>query len=308
MVTDFAADVSFAQTMDKLIEHYGVLLPESSIRRITEHHAQRIFDSQSAQKDWPQHPGCDAVIAEMDGGMVPIVEPDPTQTDQRKGKRLYWKEAKLCLAHAQGSRTLTYGGTLEGDVNQAGQALFDCAVRAGFGQQSHLHAVGDGADWIARQVEEQFGRNGAYLVDFYHVCDYLSAAAHAIHADECAAATWLDAQKTRLKTQQADATLSDLQPHLEAADVADANAPVRCCHRYLANRRQQLDYHSALARDLPIGSGEIESAHRYVVQQRLKRPGAWWRRENAEHMLALRLNRANRQWQDYWLINSKAAA
>ena len=45
MVTDFAADVSFAQTMDKLIEHYGVLLPESSIRRITEHHAQRIFDS-----------------------------------------------------------------------------------------------------------------------------------------------------------------------------------------------------------------------------------------------------------------------
>jgi hypothetical protein len=32
---------------------------------------------------------------------------------------------------------------------------------------------------------------------------------------------------------------------------------------------------------LPIGSGEIESAHRYVAQQRLKRPGAWWRVEAA---------------------------
>jgi hypothetical protein len=308
VVTDFAADVSFAQTMDKLVEHYGVLLPESTIRRITEYHAQQIFVRQTPQEAWPQQPGCDTVIAEMDGGMVPIVDPDPTQADQRKGKRLQWKEAKLCLAHAQGSRTLTYGGTLQGDVNQAGQALFDCAVRAGFGQHSHLHAVGDGADWIAGQVEEQFGQNGYYLVDFYHVCDYLSAAAKAIHPEDGVAATWLEVQKTRLKNQQAEETLSALQPHLEAGDVHDADAPVRCCHRYLTKRRHQLDYQSALARDLPIGSGEIESAHRYVVQQRLKRPGAWWRMENAEHMLALRLNRVNRQWRDYWQMNSRIAA
>ena len=35
-------------------------------------------------------------------------------------------------------------------VVEAGQALFDYAVRAGFGQHGHLHAVGDGADWVAR--------------------------------------------------------------------------------------------------------------------------------------------------------------
>lgn len=294
--------------MDKLIEHYGVLLPESTIRRITEHHAQQMYDTHILQEAWPQQLGCATVIAEMDGGMVPLVEPDPTQADQRKGKRLHWKEAKLCLAHAQGSRTLVYGGTLQGDVNQAGQALFDCAVRAGFGQQSHLHAVGDGAEWIASQVEEQFGANGYYLVDFYHVCDYLSAAAKAIHSDEGTAGVWLDVQKTRLKNQQADETLSALQPHLEAANVDDEDAPVRCCHRYLTKRRDQLDYQSTLAHDLPIGSGEIESAHRYVVQQRLKRPGAWWRKQNAEHMLALRLNRANKQWHGYWHTPSSLAA
>jgi hypothetical protein len=32
----------------------------------------------------------------------------------------------------------------------------------------------------------------------------------------------------------------------------------------------------------------------------MKRPGAWWREHNAEHMLALRLNRANQQWDSYW--------
>ena len=51
-----------------------------------------------------------------------------------------------------------------------------------------------------------------------------------------------------------------------------------------------------LERGLPIGSGEIESAHRYVIQERLKLPGAWWTPANVEAMLALRLNRANREW------------
>ena len=56
----------------------------------------------------------------------------------------------------------------------------------------------------------------------------------------------------------------------------------------------------ALAEGLPIGSGEIESAHRYVAQQRLKQPGAWWRVEHAEHRLALRINRINGGWDAYW--------
>lgn len=308
MVTDLAADVAFAQAMDKLVEHYGVLLGESTIRRITESHARQMFETFKPQQDWPKQPGCEVVIAQMDGGMVPIVEPDPSREDQRKGKRLHWKEAKICLAHAHGSLSVTYGGTLQGDVDEAGRQLFDCVSRAGFGRTSHLHAVGDGADWIAAQVEERFGAQGGYLVDFYHVCDYLSAAAHAIHPDEQGAADWMGAQIERLKNRRSAEVVQALHLHLEAAQRQDAEAPVRRCHRYLSQRLHQLDYQQALARDLPIGSGEIESAHRYVVQQRLKRPGAWWRAANAEHMLALRLNRANRRWNEYWTPNDKLAA
>ncbi|MSO23222.1 MAG: ISKra4 family transposase, partial [Acidobacteria bacterium] len=48
-------------------------------------------------------------------------------------------------------------------------------------------------------------------------------------------------------------------------------------------------YQSALVAGLPIGSGEVESAHRYVIQARLKRAGAWWKEDNAAKMLALRI-------------------
>jgi hypothetical protein len=65
-----------------------------------------------------------------------------------------------------------------------------------------------------------------------------------------------------------------LCPHLESSSVTEQEAPVRRCHRYLSQRLSQLNYRDALSQELPIGSDEIESAHRYIVQQRLKRPGA----------------------------------
>ena len=84
------------------------------------------------------------------------------------------------------------------------------------------------------------------------------------------------------------------------ASVADQDAPVRACYRYISNRPNFLDYQRALAVGLPIGSGAIESAHRYVIQNRLKRAGAWWTLDNLHNMLALRVLRANREWDEYW--------
>ena len=56
----------------------------------------------------------------------------------------------------------------------------------------------------------------------------------------------------------------------------------------------------AEAANLPIGSGEIESSNRSVVQTRLKLPGAWWKPEYAHDMLNLRTLRANGEWGQYW--------
>jgi hypothetical protein len=287
--------------MNKIVEHYGVVLSESTIARITEGHAKAIFETAAPAQGWPTQPGISTtIIIETDGGMVPIMEPDANNADKRKGKSLHWEEAKICLAHPQGSKTLTFGGTLQGDVDTAGQCLFDCAVQAGFGTSTPIHGVGDGAPWIANQVEKKFGAQGSYLIDFYHACDYLSAAGKAIVHDEQKQKAWMNEQKSRLKTDQADAVLQELETHLESPSVQDSEAPVRQCHRYINNRSDQLNYKDAIKRGLPIGSGEIESAHRYLVQQRMKRPGAWWRAHNAEYMLALRLARANRQWDSYW--------
>jgi hypothetical protein len=300
-IVDFAADDPFAQVPWKLREHYGFEIGESTIQRVTLSHGRAIFESEPAPEDFPKEPGRrKQIVAEIDGGMIPVVEPDVDQKDKRKGKKLSWREAKIALAHAKGSRTPVYGGGIEGGVDVAGRRLFDCAVRAGFGADSRVHAVGDGAPWIEGQVEQRFGAQGSYLIDFYHVCEYLGAAAKTIAPDAAARKAWMEAQKDALKTGRIDQVLKALAPHREAPRVSDEHAPVRVCHRYLAGREQHLKYCEALAEGLPIGSGEIESAHRYVAQKRLKLPGAWWLVQHAEYVLALRINRLNGDWEAYW--------
>lgn len=121
------------------------MIAESSIRRITLGHAQALFDLTPQSQQWPTQSGCEVIIAQTDGGMVPIVAPSATQSDKRKGKELYWKESKLCLAHPQGSVSPVFAGTLQGDAQVAGQQLFACATQAGFGTGTHVHVVGDGA-------------------------------------------------------------------------------------------------------------------------------------------------------------------
>jgi hypothetical protein len=279
------------------------------MQRVTFSHAAAMSEANQACGAFPETLGRHGeIIAQTDGGMIPIVESDASQKDKRKGKTLAWREAKITLAHAKGSKTPVYAATIQGGVETAGRQLLDCAARAGFGAGSHVHAVGDGAAWIVNQVEERFGEQGSYLIDFYHVCEYLSAAAKVIAPEADARAAWMEAQKEALKAGRLDQTLAALARHVEASDVEEDRAPVRQCHRYLSTRRKQLNYRDALAKQLPIGSGEIESAHRYIAQKRLKLPGSWWTVGHADDMLTLRVVRQNGDWKDYWAKSAKIAA
>jgi len=283
-------------------------LSVSTICNITETHAYHIHERRLLERieEHPNITGRDCVIAEMDGSMVPIVVTDENAEDRRKNKKYLWKEARLCFAHIPGETTLKFGVEFQEGVGEVGKNLFDCACRAGFGSETYLHSVGDGAPWICGQVEKQFGSQGHYLIDFYHLCEYLEGAATACSGKD-EKETWIEQQKVLLKDGQTEKVIEALKPYVEPKKTEDKNAPVRCCLRYLSNRPGQFDYPGAQIRGLPIGSGEIESAHRYIIQERLKIAGAWWKPENARIMLSLRVDRADGYWDSYWNSMSSAA-
>lgn len=285
-------------------------MPESSTRAITEKHAQAIKKEEKLSTEIPDEKGVSCIIAGMDGSMIPIVDThdrkvDGKTVDRRKTRTVRWKDGRLTLAHEQGTIEPIFGATI-GQPNDAGKYLANCAIRAGIGTNTHVHFVGDGAQYIADQCDQVFGTQAEFLIDFYHLCDYLVAASKTCNPEN--SKKWFDEQKQKMKCNAVKDVLQELEPHLESTTVADQDAPVRCCYRYIKNRPGQFNYKGALENGLPIGSGEVESAHRYVVQDRLKISGAWWSEKNAENMLALRVLRENRDWENYWASKYHHAA
>jgi hypothetical protein len=293
-LTDFGAEESFGRAVSRVREHYGIEVPASAVRRITLQHGKKI----GANIEVGRHQTVKEMVTQMDGSMIPIVQPGQA-ADARKNKTLLWREARLCCAHSLGQTHRIYGATL-GSVENASWLWRQTAERAGLGKETYVHGVGDGAGWIVDRFNENFRTQGAYLLDFFHVSEYLATAALAI-AGEKKSKTWLHRQQERLLNNQLNGVLRNLQKHQEP--IISAEAPVRSAYRYLDQRRDNLDYMQAQKHRRPIGSGEIESSHRHVVQQRLKLAGSWWKEQNAQTMLNLRVARANNDWDPYWTSN-----
>lgn len=291
-LTDFGAEESFVRATEKVREHYGIELGASAVRTHTLGHAKAIGAVEHAAPKQPVK----TLITQLDGSMIPIVKTGGAEaTDKRKDKELFWREARLCCARGKDVVDCVYGATL-GSVNIAGLLWHETACAAGLDAQTHVHALGDGSVWIMNTFQEQFGAQGNYTVDFWHVSEYLAKAAVVIAPEKNK--EWLHEQQGQLLNNQVEPLLQCLQSKMELPD--QELAPVRSAYNYLNERRGHLDYAGARAAELPIGSGEIESGHRHVIQERLKIAGAWWTERSAEWMLQLRVKRANKDWEKYW--------
>lgn len=296
-LTDFGCEHSFEHAASRVLEHYGFEIGFSAVRDTTLEHAQRARKILEQRYEQPFRllpaNGASQVVAEADGSLICTVEPG-----KRTGKRPRdWKEIRLCAAQAQGKADTIYAATFAG-VDEVGRRWGHCARSAGWGLNSQVHALGDGAEWIRRQTKEVFGLQGTFLCDFFHVSEYLGEAAQMCRQQ--APNQWRRTQQKRLKRGAVDTVIDALSEHLEPAETPDEMAPVRNAHRYLSNRVDCLDYPRALALGLPIGSGMIESGHRHVLQARLKKAGAAWLIESADRIANLRVLRANGHWNDMW--------
>jgi len=265
VLTDFGCEQAFGRAAQSVQEHYGFEIGASAVRTATLDHAHRAREKlrQEYQQPFRVLPavGAEHVIAEADGTMICTVDPGP-----RNGKRpRQWKEMRLVAAQAR---------------------------------DSAIHAVGDGAGWVQLQSQEVFREQGVFLCDFFHVSEYLGAAAVVCGSSQ--PGIWRRTQQKRLRRGAVQKVIEALEPHLEPEGTADEEAPVRNGYRYLNNRLDCLNYPRALALGLPIGSGMIESGHRHVLQARLKQAGTAWLKDHADQIAHLRVLRANHQWLSLW--------
>jgi hypothetical protein len=167
----------------------------------------------------------------------------------------------------------------------------------------------DGQRDQIKRVERAARKIGAEItivLDIVHVLEYLWSAAYAFHKDGTPEAeAWVEHQLVKLLAGRSGGELAKSMRLMAKTRGLDSTAskPVEKAASYVVKHTRLLHYDRALADGLPIATGVIEGACRYLVQDRMGRTGARWSLAGAEAVLRLRALRASGDFDDYWLFH-----
>ena len=167
-------------------------------------------------------------------------------------------------------------------------------------------ALIDGGTDQLEGVLESIGRAGCkvtVILDIIHVLEYLWDAGRALLGEGTRESQSWVTKRLRALLEGKDigqiaagmrrsATMRGLSKTLRK--------PVDKCAGYLLKYADFMKYDEALAAGLPISTGVIEGACRYLVRDRMDITGARWSVDGAEAVLRLRALRASGDFDEYW--------
>jgi hypothetical protein len=149
----------------------------------------------------------------------------------------------------------------------------------------------EGAAWIREWIAYHYPLS-RLILDFFHVMEHpYRFADHAFPDAPSAKAQWCEQQKTLLLASQVETVIDNIAS--SKAGEKDKKQLIA----YYQNNKKRMRY--AQYRTVGcgiIGSGAIESAHRTVIQKRMKLSGQRWSTDGVRNMLRLRIISMNRQW------------
>lgn len=139
--------------------------------------------------------------------------------------------------------------------------------------------LSDGAAWIAPWIAQTYP-DAVHILDLFHVLEKVALVAQ----DALDPQQWFEEQKQSLLASKLAAVLA-------AIDGVASRDKVQQAHiqSYLRKHSHQMDYAYYRTQGWMVSSGPIESAHRTVLQVRMKRSGQRWSEAGCDKMVRLRV-------------------
>jgi Uncharacterised protein family (UPF0236) len=269
----------------------GVLLPESSAPFSLG--GQALLEQMACFQRESVHPQ-GTIYCMMDGSMIQTREGSAAND---------WKEVKLGrIFRAEDLKTvdkhhcqiaqslyLAHLGTSDVFTQQLGMILKTVL------QSTHpVVFINDGSTWIWNWIEEYCPKS-TQILDFYHLKEKLSAGSKFLFNNPTESQQWLDQQIERLFQDDVQTVLAELKTKLSTLSKTKAQE-IQKVHNYIWNNQKRITYKTFLEQGFLIGSGPIESAHRVVLQKRLKQSGQRWTQKGAQNVMNLRVLHQSGLW------------
>jgi hypothetical protein len=227
----------------------------------------------------------EVVIGESDGSMVPTRGSDP------------WREVKLCTIYRQehhgktGSRGMLsqarYVAEM-GNTEKFRDAITEALTRERAWEARKTAWLGDGApcNWT---LAEEVLPAAIQILDWGHAIEHATTCAKEVLGEQ--EAGLIDIWQRTVENLLAESRLEEVLDQIEACRFlarGKAREALGNLSRYYQTNRGRMDYKRYRAEGLPIGSGAVESAHRHVLQHRMKLAGQHWDPGKATAMAKLR--------------------
>jgi hypothetical protein len=237
------------------------------------------------------------LVMGADGVMVPF-RPTPGSPQGR----IVWREVKVAILARLGQRTQRNGQEVVrlerrrlvavlGDIDALAPRLWLEALRQGIQSAPLVVWLSDGGRGFWRFFTAYLAGKAIGVLDFYHAAQHLwEAAAAWLGGGTQPALEWFVKVRHQLRHGQATGVFEELVRALELDGLpAGAQDTLRKVYNYLDQHRAHLDYAKFKELGLPLGSGMVESACKWLIQQRFKGVGMRWSEDGFNHLLHLRL-------------------
>jgi len=243
-----------------------------------------------------------------DGVMVPF-RPD----GGKPNGRTIWREVKVAVLARLGQRvTRTCKQATElvqrrlvavrGTIDDLDPRLWLEAARQGIWSAQTVVWLCDGGRGFWRLFRDRFETHAQGILDFYHAAQNLWKGAKAwLDGRTQRSRRWFAQARRKLRQGKTNEVLADLQAALDLEGLPDsARKRVQNLYDYLDAHRDHIDYARFKALGLPIGSGLVENACKWLTlrEQRFKGVDMRWSEDGFNHLLHLRLDWVNGRFDD----------
>ena len=290
------------------VQHYG----QSLQTELTQQLAAQAAGQQLAPEPLAPSLAVLPLAIAADGVMVPL----RSQPKSPKGK-VVWREVKVAIL-ARLEKTLNPKGKARlklrqrrlvatlGNLEQFIPQVQLEAARQSLNAAPQVVWLSDGGRGFWRVYQECFACCAVAVLDFYHAAAHLWRVAAVVFETTDEQHSWFQRWRHALRHGQERAVLRMLSTYVYAGGFSgNALDTLKQVKAYFYRHQAHIRYQTLAKQDLPMGSGMVESACKWLIQQRFKGTGMRWSEDGFNHLLLLRLAWVNQRFDDLFPLVPK---
>lgn len=272
------------------------------------------LSEQIRQQQSGDAPACEALTEALaalplavaaDGVMVPM----RSQPKTPKGK-VVWREVKVAILARLGQRLTQAGEAVTqlrhrrlvavlGNLDAFIPAVKLEAQRQSFASAPKVIWLSDGGRGFWRVYRQCFAHCAVAVLDFYHAAGHLWRVATVLFPTKAAQLKWFERWRHALRHGKHRTMLAMLTALVNTDLLAGKSLKTLIqVQAYFQRHRSHVRYQHFEQQHIPLGSGMVESACKWLIQQRFKGVGMRWSEDGLNHLLILRVAWVNQRFDD----------